>query len=207
MNNRDGFTLVELLAVIIVIGLVMTLGIPAIMNSLNESKKKGFIEYISKVYQTGLTMYIEQSSGYSLPDKACTATYDGPCYVKKDSIGDYKEYFYEIQSDLNLTNTGDFKGFISFVAKDGEDDPEEVEVYIGLYNNDYITSTAVPDSEGDRGYTHKYYIDYSKYGEPSTKEILSYSESRAKNLEARYKKTTSGPLGISEFLNDKIPNK
>ncbi len=40
MKGKNGFTLVELLAVIVILGLLMVIIAPKITNTLNESEKK-----------------------------------------------------------------------------------------------------------------------------------------------------------------------
>ena len=39
MNKKNGFTLVELLAVIVILAVILVIAVPQIMNVINESKK------------------------------------------------------------------------------------------------------------------------------------------------------------------------
>ena len=52
MNKNSGFTLVELLAVIVVLGLLLTLAVPKIKKVMNESKRKAFLGEAQAVYRT-----------------------------------------------------------------------------------------------------------------------------------------------------------
>ena len=54
MDKRKGFTLVELLAVIVILAIIMIIAIPSVLDTLDTARKKTFIEYVFKVYQTGL---------------------------------------------------------------------------------------------------------------------------------------------------------
>ena len=60
MKDRKGFTLVELLAVIVILAIIMIIAIPSVLNTLEIARKKTFIEYVTKVYETGLNKYLEQ---------------------------------------------------------------------------------------------------------------------------------------------------
>lgn len=51
--NKKGFTLVELLGVIVILGIVLTIAIPAVSNYIDKSKREGFVtvlrEYVAAV--------------------------------------------------------------------------------------------------------------------------------------------------------------
>ena len=47
--NKKGFTLVELLAVIVVLAIIMLLAIPNVLSVLNVSRRKAFVEFVDKV--------------------------------------------------------------------------------------------------------------------------------------------------------------
>ena len=56
MNNKKGFTLIEMLAVIVILGLLMAIAIPTVTKTIEKSKRKTYIdnaiEYISSAAQS-----------------------------------------------------------------------------------------------------------------------------------------------------------
>ena len=114
--NKKGFTLVELLAVIVVLAIIMLLAIPNVLSVLNVSRRKAFVEYVDKVYvSTQKKMMEEEISGVS-------------------SLG-CKTYY--IKKDIGLSNTGDFDGFV-LVKNDGTN---ESTFYITMHDNEFkVTS-------------------------------------------------------------------
>ena len=57
-----GFTLVELLAVIVILAIIMIIAIPAVLNTLEASRKKTMVEFAQKVFVTGERKYLEDKS-------------------------------------------------------------------------------------------------------------------------------------------------
>ncbi len=56
-KNKKGFTLVELLAVIVVLAIIMVIAIPSVMDSMNKARKNSFKIYAQKVLNTASTQY------------------------------------------------------------------------------------------------------------------------------------------------------
>ena len=115
MSTRKGFTLVELLAVIVVLAIIMIIAIPAVLNTMKIASLKSFSNYYFKIYREVEKKYIEDSSF----GKLSRAT--------GESI-----YIYDIEKDLNIPSTGSFHGFVSVHITSG--DPY-YDVF--LYNDDY----------------------------------------------------------------------
>ena len=69
MRNEKGFTLIELIAVIIIIGVLMMVAIPSVTTLISNSRKE--------VYVSNAKKYIEQSK------------------IKVVTDGKYSEYFYD----------------------------------------------------------------------------------------------------------------
>ena len=107
-----GFTLVELLAVIVVLGILITISIPAINDSVKKSKKEAFVEYsqsiISKSEQTALAKLM-----------GATSSLEDSCFM------------FSITEDLGLSETGDYQGWVLYKL-------ETDKYYITLYNKDYM---------------------------------------------------------------------
>ena len=98
--NRKGFTLVELLAVIIILAIVVGITIPAVLTTTNNAKKKAFqsaadaaADWIDRQYQvatTGIgvgadaaaTLDSNFSSLCGDTGSTCTSTNTPPTYVK-----------------------------------------------------------------------------------------------------------------------------
>ncbi len=86
MINKRGFTLIELIAVISILGLLMTLAATSIAKTLNESKENLLQEQIKSLKDTAIT-YVSNKKYYFkvCPDTfnpAKTTTKDKNCYVK-----------------------------------------------------------------------------------------------------------------------------
>lgn len=90
--NRKGLTLVELIAVIVIIAILMTIAVPATVELINGSKKSAFNSYIDKLRTDVQSRYESDLSQY-------------PDLIRKCII-------YNIKTDLGLADTGDMEGFI-----------------------------------------------------------------------------------------------
>ena len=49
MKKKNGFTLVELLAVIVVLAIIMIIAIPSVLDVMNTARKKAFVMYVDKI--------------------------------------------------------------------------------------------------------------------------------------------------------------
>ena len=122
MKRNKGFTLVELLAVIVILAIIMVISIPAVLNIMTSAKRKTFGEYVTKVYDAAQKKYMSD-----------------------EMLGESKSYAkYDITKDLGLDNTGDYRGYVVFY-KNGLD----TDVYIGLSDNEYHTATQFGDDEAN----------------------------------------------------------
>lgn len=91
MKKKNGFTLVELLAVIVVLALIMIVVIPSIMKSIGSARKESFYLYAQ-----------------SLQSKA-TAKYTQDLDLNKSNTDCA---VYDISKDLDISNTGKYEGWV-----------------------------------------------------------------------------------------------
>ena len=111
MKKNYGFTLVELLATIIILAILLLLAIPSVLASINSSKKKTFVEYVNKIYQTTRN----KISSDELDDE----------FIEECKI-------FNIKTDLGLASTGSYDGYV--LVKNNKDD---YMYYLTMHDNDY----------------------------------------------------------------------
>ncbi len=90
MKKNKGFTLVELLAVIVVLALIMIIAIPAILEAMENARKQSFYLYANSVYQKAMNKYVNDVSTKGSLD----------CSV------------FKLPSDLDISNGGDYVGWV-----------------------------------------------------------------------------------------------
>jgi prepilin-type N-terminal cleavage/methylation domain-containing protein len=125
---KKGFTLVELLAVIVVLAIIMVIATPSVLSTLEVAKKKSFLTYVQKVFSKGQAQFLADSELEDIP------TYDAI------------EYVYDIEKDLGMDDTGDYKGMYMYIYcadnqtgwcfSDGYDKEDREGVL--LYNDEYL---------------------------------------------------------------------
>lgn len=113
MKKRNGFTLVELLAVIVVLAIIMIIAIPSVLEVMNNARKSSFVLYVEKVVTAVQTQYTYDANGGAIA---------GAGY-----------YIYDIENDLNLTSTGSYKGYVLVNASN----VDNVHYVVTLYDNNY----------------------------------------------------------------------
>lgn len=108
-NKINGFTLVELLAVIVVLALIMIITIPTVLDTLNITKKGTLAEFATKSVNAAQKEKVNKDlKGLSEP---------AGCHI------------YDIETDLGMSSTGNYKGWVLF-------DPVAKEYYITVHDND-----------------------------------------------------------------------
>ena len=113
-NTKKGFTLVELLAVIVILAIIMLIVIPNVLDTLTRARRKAFIEYVTKVYtNTEKQLLSDQLNGLS--SEACI--------------------LYDIR-DIGLPSNGDYKGY-TVVVKDKNNN---FRFFMTLYDKEYMIS-------------------------------------------------------------------
>ncbi len=113
MNNKKGFTLVELLAVIVILAIIMIIAIPAVLSTMETARKKSLVEYANKAVLKAEEKYTTRSLE-GLPIRGVIV--------------------YDIVSDFDFNNTGDYKGYVLIDATE----TDKRSFYVYLYDNSYL---------------------------------------------------------------------
>ncbi len=94
MKKNKGFTLVELLAVIVILAIIMIIAIPAVLETMEKARQKAFMEYAVKVYGKFQSKWVEDKDlgGITIPSDAGILYYD--------------------LADLGFNNTGDYSAMV-----------------------------------------------------------------------------------------------
>ena len=188
MKNK-GFTLVELLAVIVILAIIMIIAIPSVLDTLTIARRKTFAEYIDKIQQAAESKVLS-----------------------KDLFGESSNcVLFDITSDLGLDNTGDFKGYIVTVH-----DNSEYKYYITLWDSNFMVYALEYHGDNtddmlldyDESKTNELSVDYlavvsgcSNYTEEKTKETKKANPSEP----IPYTGTKTGENGwVAHYTNGVI---
>ena len=98
MKKKNGFTLVELLAVIVILAIILVIAVPQIMNTIKDARKGSFESSAKLIASNAETYWLtKQTLGETLPttavctDLASLSTADyGTCTVTIDGSGNAK---------------------------------------------------------------------------------------------------------------------
>lgn len=138
LKNKKGFTLVELLAVIVIIAILITVGTPIASNIIDDSKKSAFATYVDKIYEDTVKQYESDiHDNYDLR---------GKCVI------------YDIENSLGLADTGENEGYV--LVRPGLNNHK---YYMNIHNKRYMVNNYEYDNttktkitryiKGDKGFT------------------------------------------------------
>lgn len=105
--NKKGFTLVELILVIVIIGIISAITIPNIMESLDESKKEG-AKNVEKLLKENLELYnTDNEVDLWCLDPGCTNTEENPKNINITDLLDKNPDINMGECLLNPSTSGD----------------------------------------------------------------------------------------------------
>ena len=113
MKKKNGFTLVELLAVVAIIAILILLAMPNIMKMFNQAKKKSFITEVQQIYKTAQQQYMKDSLSATSTEYAYAKSSDNIKCSKELMMTGRGEIRYFIELDRNGK-------VIRYYATDGE---------------------------------------------------------------------------------------
>ena len=123
MKKNKGFTLVELLAVIVILAIIMIIAIPAVLNTMETAKKKSMVNFANKLINELSKQYVAKM------------TFDNYIRPADDTF-----IVFDITKDLGLTNTGEYYGLAAIELLKDDDGKEYTNYDVEIYSNDYYLS-------------------------------------------------------------------
>ena len=173
-NERKGFTLVELLAVIVILAIIMIIAIPSVLSTVETAKQKTFRQFMQKTYNAGVQKLFLMEE------------FDG---IERPSGYDEVAYIFDVDDDLDLSNTGDFDGlFVAFyygeryaeILNEDKPDGSSIKPYEWYYflmikNGSYVSAfdTSGQASIDDAPLTSLSEIEAHESGELDEIEIMT----------------------------------
>ena len=126
-----GFTLVELLAVIVILAIIMIIAIPNVLNVMEQARKKSFIEFAQKCINEAEKTYMTQTTMGSLLRPA-----------------ELTNYVYDIRKDIGLSSTGDYYGTVTILLLNNEDNNTSIAKRITLFDKNYYMTYDEDSAKG-----------------------------------------------------------
>ena len=126
-----GFTLVELLAVIVILAIIMIITIPNVLNVMEQERKKSFIEFAQKCINEYEKTYMTQTTTGSLLRPA-----------------EQTEYVYDIRKDIGLSSTGNYYGTVTIALLNKGDNNTAIAKRITLFDKNYYLNYGEDYTEG-----------------------------------------------------------
>mgnify|MGYP004457779377 CR=1 FL=1 len=156
--NKKGFTLVELLAVIVVLALIMVLILPNVMDSMNSAKQQTFLLYANRMLDAAMNKRAsDELAGGNVPtcyeisylNNGNTNKYKGFVQYVKDSSGKYvyKISMYNDNFQIGFTNTTKNSDTNTIYDKAGGVTSADIETIKDNLKNNKATLLSPPSSE------------------------------------------------------------
>jgi prepilin-type N-terminal cleavage/methylation domain-containing protein len=131
--KKEGFTLVELLAVIAILAILIIIALPNILEMFNKAKRDSFVTEARSVYKTAQQRYVADGV-----QAECYSNDDVDCEDLQMSGRSNLYYYIDFDNDGNITYFGVWDDNY-YVDLDDDGDPVEIED---------INSSSVYEGEG-----------------------------------------------------------
>ena len=136
-KTNKGFTLVELLAVIVILAIIMIIAIPAVLQTMQSARQKTFKEYVTKVYTAAQNSYLSETTlagsgtGKGIKDISVTETVSSGTPVTRTCVG------YNVADGLGLSSVGTYTGAV--LVCPGTSTSEKINILVRLEDGNYQT--------------------------------------------------------------------
>ena len=145
MKNKKGFTLVELLAVIVVLAIVMGIAAVAITNVLDSTRRNAYVASAKQFIAGAKTLVNSDMMSIQLGEEAIYAP-------KCESTSNTKKIpLYKIKTENAATDKSSWGNLIKKGKAASGSDDEVIESYV-------LVTSSTMDADGECSYTYSIYL-------------------------------------------------
>ncbi len=188
MENKKGFTLVELLAVIAILAILVIIALPNVINMYTTAKKNTFVTEVQNLAKSAGSKYIQESMIGNSIRKISNST------NSLDTTGKKLEYIFELDARGNVVNT---------IVSDGTYCISTTKKYTELSASDIKEDCSYESLHNLVGTLSKNYYE-TAFGADAEKSVVNsitfYSDGRKLESNA----TNGKPVDVSEEKNGSV---
>ena len=151
MKNKNGFTLVELLAVIAILAILVIIALPNVMDMFNNAKKSAFETEVKQIFKLSKSEWMNDSLGvssekiYSQCDNGC----NNP--IKSMDVRSNLNYYVKISGTGKVTDFYVTDGTFQY-SYNGEElkqeDIKDVKIIANLNDSEILNISEIEESSG-----------------------------------------------------------
>ncbi len=129
MKNTKGFTLVELLAVIVIMGILMMVAIPAVSRTIENTRKDSFVNTAKNYANAALTQWT--ADGFSCDSITSSAVANGTYYIEINTKSTDAPELLQ-QGGKSPWGNRDVAGWVKVVVSTGSGDKRVEKFYVNI---------------------------------------------------------------------------
>lgn len=199
--KKNGFTLIEILAVITIIGVVSLIAMPVVQKNINNSKEQAYntqidmIEKAARDWSSENLMYLPELDGDSIHITLYTLMSLG--YIEDSLINPLTDKYFDTETVITITKDKNKYKYDINVIFSNEKNSVDHDAPVLFLNGDYITYVEINTNYNELGitsnpeglafYTH-YYKNTNDYGN----EIDSIDVTKLGKYKVKYYASNSG---------------
>ena len=192
MNNKKGFTLVELLAVIAILAILVIIALPNVLKMYNDSKKNAFMTEAQNLAKEVSSKYISESM------KGNKVTVISNKQNPLDMTGRELEYNFELDSQGKIKNMWVSNG--TYCISTNKD-------YTKITRNDISDKCSAKDINKIAGtLTKKFYEESGRTDRSLVSSIVFYSDGRTINAAESYDVSEKKDGSIKMYVSQNSEN-